>query len=232
MKRYFLISVLVMPLIACFSAVSTAQTAFAPSAALNALIDQVDRTYLAPRQDNFRAVINRDSPVMAALLLGFAMHGQVQYLGRMPDSVDRMVALQNEVRKLLNVVCQARNNRDTDGGPVTGDQVFFEVFYPTVRGESNEIARNMYGVDPGQVRQPFLLDRVAMPNQPRNPPPNYVTQQAPTSAPAPNTGPSGKLINRQNNAVCLLGECAPRVENRAFPCGLINGVNPCPEKSR
>jgi len=176
------------------------------SDAMEALLDQVDASYLYPN-DRIRKMIGQKSPVNAALLLGITLHGQAPYLNRHPDAELQLIILQDEVHRLLEALCRVRDYKDHDGSRITGDMLFFNVFLPSVDGENNDAAMSLYNVNPATFRQPYILDQVVID------PSRFTdsTQRNHLPTPEPDPG-AGKLINKDPCAkcpgMCLLGVCA------------------------
>lgn len=162
---------------------------FTSSVAFGALMDQADATYLWQQGLMIRESAGRRSPVDTAFVLGITLHGQMPYLGQDTDSTDRLNILAHEVRGFLEALCRVRGFQDYDGSYITGEMLFYEVFLAGVRGESNNAAMEVFGVNPATSHQPFIL--------------NLVDVVPPAASPSSNTDPCAKCPG-----MCLLGVCA------------------------
>jgi len=210
MSRHVIVALLSLPLMLGVVHGTAAKTAVTVSKALSALIGQVNDTYLSRRNENFQDVVNSRSPVIPAILLGVAVHGQTENpdLFQVPDPVERIKALQEEIRRFLDVVLRSRDYRDADGSELTTDELYYTVFLPSVRGESNELMVQWYGVDPARVRHNLYLGLVNLPPSGRPPPSRATGRAANSPGPGSNRASDNPFDDGvDDTSLCFLGEC-------------------------
>jgi len=90
------------------------------SPGFQALLNQIQQTYLAPRGDNLSSMRNQYPSIVAALV-GHALRQQMVYVRQNPSLNNQFKSLQQEARAYITDVAQTTSyrGRNEDGSPLT-----------------------------------------------------------------------------------------------------------------
>ena len=93
-----------------------------------ALLNQIQQNYLAPRGDNLSSMRNQYPNIVAALI-GHALRQQALYVRQNPSLNNRFASLQQQARVYIADVARTTSSRvrNEDGSPVTPENLWFVV---------------------------------------------------------------------------------------------------------
>lgn len=167
------------------------------SPALQTIFNQAEATYIKPYFSDItiNSALNK-SPETFAVNIGLTMQRQFKYLRSNPAYVSRFEALREEALAFMGQLAMVHNYRHpTDNSDLPAMRLR-SAFYAGLNGELNAMLINKYGLDPANVRLPFMLSQV--------PPPK-------------NTGGGviehGGLHVKKKNEINLFGQIAPPAES-------------------
>lgn len=132
-----------------------------------ALLNQIQQNYLAPRGENLSSMRNQYPSVVAALV-GHALRQQAIHVQQNPSLNNRFTSLQREARVYITEVARTTSSRarNEDGSPVTPDSLWFVVnkFY---QGQEDAWIWQNFRVRTGTM--PSVLVVGSRPQQPGRP---------------------------------------------------------------
>lgn len=198
---------------------SFAGTQLKTSSALQTILDQAEATYMKPLGFTTQTAINKDPDIFAGLV-GMTLQRQFNYLRSNGDYIRQYKVLENEALIFLNQLAKAHNYRHpTDGSNLPEARMGVE-FYRGLNGDSNGYFIEKFGIDPANVKLPFMLSQV--------PPPKNTGGDGVT--------PHGRLHVKEKNEIKIFGEVmsaasskpakdTPVASDHPFPTGQ------CPKQS-
>mgnify|MGYP001029599063 FL=1 len=157
-----------------------------------ALLNQIQQNYLAPRGDNLSSMRNQYPNVVAALI-GHALRQQALHVQQNPSLNNRFASLQQQAQVYITDVARTTSShvRNEDGSPVTPESLWFVVnkFYQ--------------GQEDAWIWQNFRVRTGTMPSV-------LATRSGPQTPRPPVWDPPMK--EEENNQIDLLGQRAPSVK--------------------
>jgi hypothetical protein len=156
-----------------------------------ALLNQIQQSYLAPKGDNLSSMRNQYPSVVAALI-GHALRQQMVHVQQNPSLNNWFKNLQQEARTYITDVARTTSyrGRNEDGSPLTPESLWF-VVNKVFQGQEDALIFQHFGVRTGTM-PPVLA---AGPEHRPLPPP--------VGAP---------LMKEEKNQIELLGKSAPSVK--------------------
>jgi hypothetical protein len=158
-----------------------------------ALLNQIQQSYLAPKGDNLSSMWNQHPSTLAALV-GHALRQQVFHVQQNPSLNNRFTSLQQEARAYITEVARTTTyrGRNEDGSLVASPDNLWFIANKFFQGQEDALILQHYGVRTGTM--PSVLAASS-----RSQPPGRSVAAPP-------------FKEKETNQINLLGNAAPRLE--------------------
>ena len=169
-----------------------------------ALLNQIQQHYLAPKGDNLSSMRNQYPNIVAALV-GHALRQQAVHVRQNSSLNNRFTSLQQEARAYITEVARTTTyrGRNDDGSPVASPENLLFIANKFFQGQEDALILQLYGVRTGTM-------------------PSVMVARAEPQPPGP---PVGTPPRKEKNEINLLGNTAPSVkqsqQERDNKCALL-----------
>ena len=180
------------------------------ASAIDALLYHVEQTYLKHKLLTLTA-IEQQRPVDAAVLIGLVLRSQIPYAGREPALRPAFDELHREALQHVARLAQTTAvTKDGAGNPITKKLLMGTLNTALKSSHYDMNVNKVYGVDPGRVRLPLLLQSPSGTNRQTPPVSRAYNGAGGLFADAPPVKPSGKFFGDDSDSVSLLDKEPPK----------------------